>query len=138
MLHRAAALLLPLLLLAAPSARAQSGGGASPDIRSFSVNVLQGFGFDDPLTGNETKSERMLTVTLEGFTTFPFGDSFFFTDLTSGNFTGGPDRTEYRAYLEWQPRLSSWSGARAPNRHCFARPWRRLRSRGRSAPRPAS
>jgi hypothetical protein len=106
MLRRATALLLPLLLLAAPLARAQSGGGASPDIRSFSANALMGFGFDDPITGNETKSERMFTLTLEGFTTFPFGDSFFFTDLTSGDFVGTDDGTDYRAYLEWQPRLS--------------------------------
>ena len=102
--------LLPLVLLLSlvplGAARAQSGGGASPDFRLFSANALWGFNFDDASVGNATKSERMFTLTLEAFTTFPFGDSFFFTDLTSGDFVGTEPGTDYRTYLEWAPRLS--------------------------------
>jgi nucleoside-specific outer membrane channel protein Tsx len=90
------------LVVAAPAARA---GGFS----TTNVQVLQGYGFDsilDPSFEDPNGFEDGLktTLTLNHFSTWEKGDSFFFADLTRGRLAAdGSDFID--AYAEWHPRL---------------------------------
>ena len=99
------------LVAAAPAARA---GGFS----TTNVQLLQGYDFKDPLyyTGG-----TMTTLTLNTFSTWEYGDSFFFADMYTGHFKNGfdpahpPERAPigdanvgqnlFKLYAEWHPRL---------------------------------
>jgi len=86
--------LLAIALVAlAPAARA---GGFS----TTNVQLLQGYNFDDAL-GNYDDG-RLTTLTLNHFSTWEHGDSFFFADLTRGRMS---DEDATGAYAEWHPRL---------------------------------
>lgn len=111
-----APLLLALVVLSAAPARAQqdahpepeSGGEAQPPssgFHFFGLSALYGGNFDDPAVGSAPRDGRMFTLTFEGFTTLPLGDSYFFADLTTGDFGDGPGNKNH-IYLEWNPRLS--------------------------------
>jgi nucleoside-specific outer membrane channel protein Tsx len=91
------------LVLAAPAARA---GGFS----TTNVQLLQGYGFDSILDTNFAESGSGIlkdgtktTLTLNHFSTWEKGDSFFFADLSRGNLESGAQWTD--AYVEWHPRL---------------------------------
>jgi nucleoside-specific outer membrane channel protein Tsx len=103
------------VILSVNPAVGQEAGGVRADaakepFRAFSstnVQLLQGYDFEDPLyfTGG-----RMTTVTLNHFSTWEHGDNFLFADLYAGHFKNGfdpahPDAGEYKAYVEWHPRL---------------------------------
>lgn len=104
---RPACLLTLALLLAAPAAHAQGL------FHNSSASLLYGTNFHDASVGNDPPDGKLLTVTLENFTELPIGDSFFFLDLSQGNYGEGP-ADDYRMYAEWNPRLSlsKLSGAR--------------------------
>lgn len=74
-----------------------------PKFTSTNVQLLYGDQFDDFITGNATTDEEMKTLTLEHFSTWEYGDNFFFTDFTAGNFIDG---SKDHIYGEWHPRLS--------------------------------
>jgi nucleoside-specific outer membrane channel protein Tsx len=86
-------LLALALVAAAPVAMA---GGFS----TTNLQALQGYTFDDKLE-NADDGEKT-TLTLNHFSTWEYGDSFFFVDMTRADI-GGEDATG--AYLEWHPRL---------------------------------
>jgi nucleoside-specific outer membrane channel protein Tsx len=94
-----------VLLAAAPTARA---GGFS----TTNVQLLQGYGFDNILDANFESPEGFddglkTTFTLNQFSTWEHGDSFFFADLTRGDIVdfGGEKKQYTDAYAEWHPRL---------------------------------
>jgi len=93
------------VLAAAPAARA---GGFS----TTNVQLLQGYGFDNILDANFASPQGFedglkTTLTLNHFSTWEHGDSFFFADLTRGNIVdfGGAKQQYTDAYVEWHPRL---------------------------------
>jgi nucleoside-specific outer membrane channel protein Tsx len=104
------------LLAAAPAARA---GGFS----TTNVQLLQGYGFDNILDANFNSPEGFddglkTTLTLNQFSTWEYGDSFFFADLTRGDVTGfdGTKSKFTDSYVEWHPRLflNPFLGQKAP------------------------
>ena len=92
--HVVALGLVAAALLAPAAARAQ--------FSTTDVQFLYGQNFHDNLLGYDSKSGAMSTVTVENFSTFTYGDSFFFMDMYRLNATGG-----YKGdiYGEWHPRL---------------------------------
>lgn len=87
--------IIALALVAAAPARA---GGFS----TTNVQLLQGYDFGDPpdfpsFDGTKT------TLTINHFSTWEYGDSFFFTDLARGKAADETDVID--AYVEWHPRL---------------------------------
>jgi nucleoside-specific outer membrane channel protein Tsx len=87
-------LLALALMAAAPVAMA---GGFS----TTNLQALQGYSFDDKL--ENAKDGQKTTLTLNHFSTWEYGDSFFFVDMTRADDLDGADVTG--AYLEWHPRL---------------------------------
>lgn len=101
-------------LLAAVTVQAQEAGGvraeaAKPAFSAFSstnVQLLQGWTFDSILDSNFSgylEGGKKTTLTINHFSTWRFGDNFFFADLSRGTLSGGKDWTD--AYAEWHPRL---------------------------------
>lgn len=92
--HLVALGLVTAALLAPAAARAQ--------FSTTDVQFLYGQNFHDNLLGYDSKSGAMSTVTVENYSTFTYGDSFFFIDMYRLNATGA-----YKAdtYGEWHPRL---------------------------------
>jgi nucleoside-specific outer membrane channel protein Tsx len=82
------------LIAAAPATRA---GGFS----TTNVQLLDGFNWDDDFVGHPKDGQRS-TLTLNTFSTWEYGDSFFFADLNQ-NFTTPGDKGTL--YAEWHPRL---------------------------------
>jgi nucleoside-specific outer membrane channel protein Tsx len=87
-------LLALALMAAAPVAMA---GGFS----TTNLQALQGYSFDDKL--ENAKDGQKTTLTLNHFSTWEYGDSFLFVDMTRADNVDGGDVTG--AYLEWHPRL---------------------------------
>ncbi|GAV20887.1 nucleoside-specific channel-forming protein, Tsx [Mariprofundus micogutta] len=76
---------------------------------STNLQLLYGSSFNDNYYGNNTSDGKMTTLTLEHFSTWAYGDNYFFVDFLSGNFldfTGAPSGSKSRIYSEWAPRLS--------------------------------
>lgn len=95
---------LALLLLAVVAAPAAAQGFHYTD-----VQLLYGNGFHDRVTGDDTRRGTESTITFESFTTWKYGDSFFFADFTNGafvDFGGAPLAQRHRIYSEWSPRVS--------------------------------
>jgi nucleoside-specific outer membrane channel protein Tsx len=82
------------LVLAAPAARA---GGFS----TTNVQLLQGYNADDDFIGHP-KHGNLETLTFNSFSTWAYGDSFFFADLNRTDFSRNDGGT---LYAEWHPRL---------------------------------
>jgi nucleoside-specific outer membrane channel protein Tsx len=108
-----------IALAAAPSPAPAQG------FSTTNVQLLQGFSFDDRKTGADTRSGDMTTVTVNHFSTWEYGDNFFFVDLQTGYFNangngnaGSGFRGEAGAtlYGEWHPRLfvNKLAGQKAP------------------------
>jgi nucleoside-specific outer membrane channel protein Tsx len=86
------------VLAAAPAARADG-------FSTTNIQLLQGYAFDNTAfpPGIDNFDHGLLTtLTFNSFSTWEWGDSFFFADLTRGQ-TGGQDATS--VYAEWHPRL---------------------------------
>jgi nucleoside-specific outer membrane channel protein Tsx len=86
------------LVSSAPAARADG-------FSTTNIQLLQGYTFDNGALppGLDNYDDGLLTtITLNTFSTWEWGDSFFFADLTRGQF-GGEDATN--VYAEWHPRL---------------------------------
>ena len=85
----ASAAALGLLMLAAP---------AEAQFSTTNVQVLQGYGFDN-VYAPALEDDDITTLTVNQFSAYKNGDSFFFADLTRNkdDVTG--------AYAEWHPRL---------------------------------
>ena len=66
------------------------------------VQLLWGGGFSDAQLGYFTKTQSMTTLTLNNFTQFKYGDSFFFVDMYQGDFVDGSNA---KIYAEWHPRI---------------------------------
>lgn len=69
------------------------------------LQYLQGSGFDD-IAGGYVVEDRMTTLTLEHYSTWEYGDNFFFVDNQSGDFDHFGSELQYITYMEWAPRLS--------------------------------
>lgn len=91
----------PLLaiVLAAPATAAAEG------YHYLGLSLLYGADFHDPSVGNDTVGGGMGTLTLEGFSEWPYGDVYFFVDFTHGDFVGQGGIRD-RIYAELIPRLS--------------------------------
>jgi len=93
---------------------------ASAEQFSFTdTQLLHGGRFDDWHYGNATSTGRMTTVTLEHFGAWEYGDNYFFSDLTLGEFVDASGtRTGERArlYQEWTSRIGmgKLAGAKGP------------------------
>jgi nucleoside-specific outer membrane channel protein Tsx len=81
-------------LLAPVAARAEFG--------TTNFQLLQGWNFKDDV--NATKDEKLTTLTINHYSTFAYGDNFFFVDLQRGKLQGN-DTTTAGLYGEWHPRL---------------------------------
>jgi hypothetical protein len=90
---------LVVLAVVPRSALAQQGNAVD-------VQLLHGARFHDLASGNATRDGRLSTLTLEALSSWSFGDSYFFVDLASGDFSDGPTGG-HRMYGEWSPRLSA-------------------------------
>jgi hypothetical protein len=75
------------------------------DFSRTNLQYLQGSGFDD-IAGGYVVEDRMTTLTLEHYSTWGYGDNFFFVDNQNGDFDHFGGKTEYVTYMEWAPRLS--------------------------------
>lgn len=76
---------------------------------STNLHRLYGDQFDNNFYGNNTSNAKLTTITLEHFSSWSYGDNYFFVDLLSGNFlrfSGTPSDSQSRIYAEWTPRLS--------------------------------
>ncbi|EAY27497.1 hypothetical protein [Microscilla marina] len=91
-------------------------GMMSNDLSFAQVNVSHtgaqlsyGTRFDDITTGLNTQNGQMLTFIIDNFSTWPYGDNFFFVNFFSGQFLDAnnqPTGNNYSLYAEWQPRIS--------------------------------
>jgi nucleoside-specific outer membrane channel protein Tsx len=91
-----------VVALAAVLALAPSGARA--DFATTNLQFLDGWSFNDPAAGgNDVRGGQMYTVTLNHFSTWAYGDNFFFADLMQGEYEEG---TKSHVYSEWHPRLS--------------------------------
>jgi len=76
---------------------------------STNLQLLYGGQFDDNFYGNNTSNGKMTTITVEHFSSWSYGENYFFVDLLSGNFlnfSGATSGSQSRIYAEWAPRLS--------------------------------
>jgi nucleoside-specific outer membrane channel protein Tsx len=92
--------LVAALAMAAAAPAARAGGFSTTN-----VQLLQGWGFgnrDMPLGMDNYDYGRLTTLTFNSFSTWEWGDSFFFADLTRGK-VAHEDSTS--VYAEWHPRL---------------------------------
>jgi nucleoside-specific outer membrane channel protein Tsx len=81
-------------LLAPVAARAEFG--------TTNFQLLQGWNFDKDI--NATSDKKLTTLTVNHFSTFAYGDNFFFVDMQRGKL-GGNDTVTAGLYGEWHPRL---------------------------------
>ncbi len=86
---------LALLALAAASSARADG------FTTTNVQLLWGNGFDNAkIPGNDFENGALTTLTFNSFSTWSWGDSFFFADLTRGK-----QASAVGVYAEWHPRL---------------------------------
>jgi len=110
--NRLAIAVLAAAFAAAPfSARAQTAE-EKPFVGFTTTNVqwLYGWNFADRLTGNSAENGQAMTITLNNFTEWKYGDSFFFADFVSGKLwdflqTPGTVANNAFVYAEWHPRV---------------------------------
>jgi nucleoside-specific outer membrane channel protein Tsx len=81
-------------LLAPVAARAEFG--------TTNFQLLQGWNFKDDI--NATTDEKLTTLTINHYSTFAYGDNFFFVDMQRGQL-GGDTTSTAALYGEWHPRL---------------------------------
>jgi nucleoside-specific outer membrane channel protein Tsx len=93
-LRRLATLAALALALLPVAARAQ--------FATTNIQVLDGWDFHDPSVGEDTKTGQMSTVTVNHFSTWKYGDNFFFVDMMQGDFKDG---VKSKLYGEIHPRL---------------------------------
>jgi nucleoside-specific outer membrane channel protein Tsx len=89
---------LSLAALLAPNAvRAEFG--------TTNFQLLQGWKFKrDANDPNSTRDDKLTTLTINHFSTWAYGDNFFFADLQRGKL-GGASEVTSGVYAEWHPRL---------------------------------
>lgn len=96
-------LMMLLILISTPSMT------SAENFSSTNIQLLYGSNFHDRFYGNNTSDGNMTTLTLEHFSTWAYGDNYFFADLTSGKFVdfGGVETgSRSHIYVEWAPRIS--------------------------------
>jgi nucleoside-specific outer membrane channel protein Tsx len=105
------------LLAAAALVATMAPSYASADgFSTTNIQLLQGWNFDDKKYGYNTPDGAMTTLTLNHFSTWEYGDNFFFADMYLGQFRdafgnpaygafGGGLGTGTQVYAEWHPRL---------------------------------
>ncbi len=112
-LRRKLPLLAALLSLALAMPAVASEAPPPPKEDDFftttNVQLLWGGGFSDAQLGYYTKTQSMFTLTVNNFTQFKYGDSFFFVDMYQGDFVNpfvpGESAGNAKLYTEWHPRL---------------------------------
>lgn len=77
----------------------------SSEFSRTNLQYLQGSTFKE-IAGGYVADGRMTTLTLEHFSTWGYGDNFFFVDNQNGDFDHFGTKVEYITYMEWAPRLS--------------------------------
>jgi hypothetical protein len=71
---------------------------------STNVQVLYGFsGFEEKILEYNTTDGTQLTLTLNHFSTWAYGDNFAFVDMYRGDYVG--TNKQSTLYAEWHPRL---------------------------------
>jgi nucleoside-specific outer membrane channel protein Tsx len=104
-------LALPLALAASPVRAEEAPPPPTSDnfFTTTNVQLLWGGGFSDAQLGYFTKTQSMTTLTINNYTQFKYGDSFFFVDMYQGDFVNPFDVTESagnaKIYGEWHPRI---------------------------------
>ncbi|HQR30194.1 MAG TPA: ion channel protein Tsx [Anaeromyxobacteraceae bacterium] len=101
------------LAVAAPAVAEEAPPKPTEDnfFTTTNVQLLWGGGFSDAQLGYQTKTESMFTLTLNNYTQFKYGDSFFFVDMYQGDFVKYlPNGTQVpngnaALYAEWHPRI---------------------------------
>jgi nucleoside-specific outer membrane channel protein Tsx len=108
----AASFLAVSLVLVASPVRAEEAPPPPKSDNFFTttnVQLLWGGGFSDAQLGYFTKTQSMFTLTLNNYTQFKYGDSFFFVDMYQGDFVNPFDINESagnaKIYGEWHPRI---------------------------------
>lgn len=81
-------------LLAPAAARAEFG--------TTNFQLLQGWNFEKDVNG--TSDKKLTTLTINHYSTFAYGDNFFFVDMQRGKLAGN-DTVTAGLYGEWHPRL---------------------------------
>jgi nucleoside-specific outer membrane channel protein Tsx len=107
---RCLAPLAALIAIAAPPA-----ARAAESFSTTNLQLLHGWDFNDPIAGSDTRTGHMTTLTLNHFSTWEYGDNFFFADILRGDFKPGLPQ-DAQIYGEWHPRLflNKIAGAKAP------------------------
>lgn len=92
------------LFVAAPAVAEESPPKPTEDnfFTTTNVQLLWGGGFSDAMLGYDTKTQSMTTLSINNYTQFKYGDSFFFVDFYQGEFNSG---TNAMLYGEWHPRI---------------------------------
>ena len=99
------------LALAMPAVASEAPPPPKEDdfFTTTNVQLLWGGGFSDAQLGYYTKTQSMFTLTLNNFTQFKYGDSFFFVDMYQGDFVNpfvpGESAGNAKLYAEWHPRI---------------------------------
>jgi nucleoside-specific outer membrane channel protein Tsx len=78
---------------------------AAADYSRTNLQYLSGSGFEE-IAGGYVADGGMTTLTLEHFSSWEYGDNFFFVDSQQGDFDHFGTKKEYVTYMEWAPRLS--------------------------------
>ncbi len=85
------------------------GQSFAGEFSASNVQVLVGSGFDDRISGVNSRSGALTTFSAERLDVRDWGDSFMFIDINVGHLVdfGGVRRSRsQQAYFEWQPRLA--------------------------------
>lgn len=83
--------------------------GFAAEFSASNVQLLAGSGFDDRISGVNSRSGALATFSAERLDVRDWGDSFMFIDVNFGrlqDFGGARRSRSQQAYFEWQPRLA--------------------------------
>jgi len=90
---------IAVLMLCSTQARAV-------DFSTTNAQVLYGSNFHDTAFGYNTVDGNLTPLTLDHFSTWAYGDNYFFVDLLAGDFADANGKSTgktTRIYSEWHP-----------------------------------
>jgi len=82
---------------------------AQVNVSHTGAQVSHGFNFRDITNGLNTENGQLTTFIIDNFSTWPYGDNFFFVNFFAARFLDAnnqPTTDRYSLYAEWQPRIS--------------------------------
>jgi hypothetical protein len=93
--------LVAAFLVAAMGASHRAG---AEGFSTTNAQVLYGWGFRDRKFGMDTTTGRMATIRLNHYSTWLYGDNYFFVDMYRGDFVAGQPPLSHM-YAQWGPRF---------------------------------